>query len=130
MCNKIDYKIMEKVKRDVGLYEIKFRATENARSIPEKDKQTMVKRYSQYREFIEPIMAEVHKILCDVGVGVIWFMSYKNFVQQCVKAIREQSLNDPSQSADLTFLTRVWKKRGLRRDVMEKIKKVIIEMTG
>jgi hypothetical protein len=44
--------------------------------------------------------------------------------------LRKQSLNDPSQSADLTFLNRVWKKRGLRKDVMEKIKKVIIEMTG
>jgi transcriptional regulator with XRE-family HTH domain len=102
---------------------------EAKRPLPTEKQERMAIRFTKYRIMIEHIEAEVHKLLCESGVPSPWFLSYKAFTRECVKALRKYYLKNPEMlKKALAQIVERWEKEGLKQDVLLKLKARIIRV--
>jgi len=87
--------------------------------------------FTKYRIRIEQIEAEVHKLLCELGVKTPWFTLYKDFARQCYQTLKKYYIKDQEKLAKtITELVQRWQKEGLEEKVLLKVKDKIISVFG
>ncbi len=99
---------------------------EAKKPLPTKKQEKMAIGFTKYRIRIEKIEAEVHKVLCEIGVPTTKFGMYKAFSRECYRVLKKyygkESLDDKFQ----TIIKR-WIKEGLKEDVLLKVRDATIK---
>jgi transcriptional regulator with XRE-family HTH domain len=94
--------------------------------LPSEKQEKMAIGFTKYRIRIEKIEAEVHKLLCALGVPTSWFGMYKAFSRECYRALKKyygkEALEDKFQA-----IIKSWIKQGLKQDILIKVKDVTIK---
>ena len=100
---------------------------EAKKPLPTEKQEKMAIGFTKYRIRIEKIEAEVHKLLCDLGVATPLFLLYKDFSRECYRALKryygKEILSDKFQA-----IIRRWVKEGLKEDVLLKVKDATIKV--
>lgn len=87
--------------------------------------------FTNYRIIIERIEAEVHSVLCELGVKTAWFSLYHDFARQCYVAMRKYFGKDHEKLVDsFTGLVQRWQKEGLEEKVLLKVKDTVFTVFG
>ena len=121
---KITKIIFSKIRGEIKRIEAK-------KPLPSEKQEKMAIGFTKYRIRIEQIEAEVHKLLCELGVETPWFTLYKDFARQCYQSLKKYYGKDMEKSNQKfnELITR-WKKEGLKETVLLKLKeKVILTFT-
>jgi len=105
---------------------------EAKKPLPTEKQEKMAISFTKYRIKIERIEAEVHKVLCELGVPTPWFSLYKDFSRQCYRILKQYYGKEPEKLKErLSELVRQWQKRGLQENVLLKVKeKTLFVYTG
>jgi hypothetical protein len=121
---------IKKIINSVLMGEIK--RIEAKKPLPTEKQEKMAIGFTKYRIKIERIEAEVHKVLCELGVPTPWFSLYKDFSRQCYRALKQFYGKEPDKLKEkLTEFVRQWQKRGLQENVLLKVKeKTLFVFTG
>jgi transcriptional regulator with XRE-family HTH domain len=99
--------------------------------LPTEKQEKMAIGFTKYRIRIEQIEAEVHKLLCELGVKTPWFSLYKDFTRQCYQTLKKYYGKDQEKLAkSLTELVQRWQKEGLEEKVLLKVKDKVISVFG
>ncbi|MFB0509467.1 MAG: hypothetical protein ACETVX_03140, partial [bacterium] len=99
--------------------------------LPTEKQEKMAIALTKYRIRIEKLEAEVHKLLCELGVPTPWFASYKAFTRECYRALKKYYGKNPELlKKTLSEIIQRWKKEGLKEDVLLKLKDKIISVFG
>ena len=99
--------------------------------LPSEKQEKMAIGFTKYRIRIEKIEAEVHKVLCEIGVQPPWFALYKGFTRECYRVLKNYyGKNQELLNKTLTEIIERWKKEGLKDDVLLKLKDKIISVFG
>ena len=99
--------------------------------LPTDKQQKMAIGFTKYRIIIEKIEAEVHKLLCELGVQTPWFALYKGFTRECYRALRKYyGTNQEQFNKTINEIINRWQKEGLKEDVLLKLKDKIISVFG
>ncbi|MEO0115256.1 MAG: hypothetical protein ABIK93_07235 [candidate division WOR-3 bacterium] len=77
--------------------------------------------FAKYRIAIEELEAEVHKLLCELGVPTAWFASYKAFIRQRVKILKRYYGSKRWNGKIATTISH-WVNAGLKQDVLLQLK--------
>ncbi len=97
--------------------------------LPSVKQEKMAIGFTKYRIRIEKIEAEVHKLLCELGVQPPWFALYKGFTRECYRALKKYyGPNQELLNKKLYEIIERWKKEGLKQDVLLKLKDKIISV--
>ncbi len=87
--------------------------------------------FTKYRIRIEKIEAEVHKLLCEIGVQPPWFALYKGFARECYRTLKKHyGPNQELLNKKLNEIIERWQKEGLKEDILLKLKDKIISVFG
>jgi transcriptional regulator with XRE-family HTH domain len=87
--------------------------------------------FTKYRIRIEKIEAEVHKVLCEIGVQPPWFALYKGFTRECYRVLKKYyGKNQEQLNKTINEIINRWQKEGLKEDVLLKLKDKIISVFG
>jgi transcriptional regulator with XRE-family HTH domain len=104
---------------------------EAKKPLPTEKQERMALGFTKYRIRIEQIEAEVHKLLCELGVKTPWFTLYKDFARQCYQALKKYYIKDQGKlTKNLTELVQRWQKQGLEEKVLLKVKDKVISVFG
>jgi len=99
---------------------------EARKPLPSEKQEKMAIGFTKYRIRIEKIEAEVHKLLCTLGVPTTWFGMYKAFSRECYRALKrfygKEILSDKFQA-----ILQRWNKEGLQEDILLKVKDATIK---
>jgi transcriptional regulator with XRE-family HTH domain len=89
----------------------------------------MAVKYVQSRIKLEPIEAEVSKLLAEYNLtNHVSYNSYMNFARECYSKIRKFHIKDPLLlKQHLNDLTKGWLEAGLKPEIMEKIKEIVLK---
>jgi hypothetical protein len=99
--------------------------------LPTAKQEKMAIGFTKYRIIIERIEAEVHKLLCDLGVKTPWFALYKDFVRECYHALKKNyGKNKRLLDEDLGKIIRRWQKEGLQAEILIKLNEKIESILG
>ena len=99
--------------------------------LPTEKQEKMAIGFTKYRIRIEQIEAEVHKLLCELGVKTPWFSLYKDFTRQCYQTLKKYLGKDQEKLAkSLAELVQRWQKEGLEETVLLKVKDKVISVFG
>jgi len=97
--------------------------------LPPQKQEKMAIGFTKYRIRIERIEAEVHKLLCELGIPTPWFSLYKGFGRECYKALKKYfGRNQELLNKALTDIVRKWIKEGLKEDVLLKLKEKVVSV--
>ncbi len=100
---------------------------EAKKPLPTEKQEKMAIGFTKYRIRIERIEAEVHKLLCELGVKTPWFTLYKDFTRQSYQALKRYYARAPDKlNTVLKDLINHWQKEGLKQEVLLKLKDKII----
>jgi transcriptional regulator with XRE-family HTH domain len=128
----LQFNLISKIKKIINsvIYgEIK--RIEAKKPLPTAKQEKMAIGFTNYRIIIERIEAEVHSVLCELGVKTAWFSLYQDFARQCYVALRKYYGKDQEKLArHLTELIERWKKEGLEETVLVKVKDKVIAVFG
>jgi len=87
--------------------------------------------FTEYRIRIEQIEAEVHKLLCELGIKTPWFTLYKDFARQCYPTLKKYYGKDQGKlNQSLKELMKRWLKDGLKDDMLLKVKQRVVSTFG
>jgi hypothetical protein len=100
---------------------------EAKKPLPTEKQEKMAIGFTKYRIKIERIEAEVHKVLCELGVPSSWFVLYKDFARECYRAFK-QYWGKPILNQKLTEIITRWVKEGLKENVLLKVKDATIKV--
>jgi transcriptional regulator with XRE-family HTH domain len=100
---------------------------ESKKPLPTEKQEKMAIGFTKYRIKIERIEAEVHKVLCELGVGTTWFALYKDFARECYRSLKRY-YGKEMLSEKLKEIIRRWVKEGLKEDVLLKVKEATIKV--
>ena len=104
---------------------------EAKKPLPTKKQEKMAIGFTKYRIRIEKIEAEVHKLLCELGVKTHWFTLYKDFARQCYQTLKKYYIKDQGKlTTSLTELVQRWQKEGLEEKILLKVKDKVISVFG
>jgi transcriptional regulator with XRE-family HTH domain len=99
--------------------------------LPTEKQEKMAIGFTKYRIRIEKIEAEVHKLLCELGVQTPWFALYKGFARECYRLLKKYyGKNQELLNKTLAEIIERWQKEGLKDDVLLKLKDKIIAVFG
>jgi len=62
---------------------------EAKKPLPTDKQEKMAIGFTKYRIRIEKLEAEVHKLLCEIGVQIPWFALYKGFTRECYRVLKK-----------------------------------------
>ncbi len=97
--------------------------------LPSEKQAKMAIGFTKYRNLIEPIEAEAHKLLGELAVPTTWFSLYKDYTRECVKALRKHYGKNPeSLQKDLPLIDWKWLDRGLNQTILIKLKERVISV--
>lgn len=83
--------------------------------------------YMRYRMAIEPILAEVQRLLGELNVPMVYNQFYQDYARQCYKALRKYADKDNVLlTQKLANIKREWMKNKLDPEILEKIKEIVI----
>jgi len=99
---------------------------EAKKPLPTEKQEKMAIGFTRYRIRIERIEAEVHKVLCELGIQPRWFALYKDFARECYRAFKRYWMK-PILNQKLTEIINRWVKEGLKEDVLLKVKETTIK---
>ena len=99
---------------------------ESKKPLPTEKQEKMAIGFTKYRIRIEKIEAEVHKLLCALGVPTTWFGMYKAFSRECYRALKKYYGNGSLDDKFQTIIKR-WIKEGLKEDVLLKVRDATIK---
>jgi transcriptional regulator with XRE-family HTH domain len=121
--------------RKIIVNEIKaeIKRIEAKKPLPSEKQEKMAIGFTKYRIRIEKIEAEVHKLLCNLGVSSALggFALYKAFSRECYRILKKYyGPNQELLNKKLNEIIERWKKEGLKDDVLLKIKDKIISVFG
>ncbi len=119
--------------RKIIINEIKaeIKRIESKKPLPSKKQEMMAIGFTKYRIRIEKIEAEVHKLLCEIGVQPPWFAIYKAFTRECYRVLKKYyGPNQKLLNKKLSEIIERWQKEGLKKDVLLKLKAKIISVFG
>jgi transcriptional regulator with XRE-family HTH domain len=100
---------------------------EAKKPLPTEKQEKMAIGFTKYRIKIERIEAEVHKVLCELGVQTPMFVLYKDFARECYRTFK-QHWGKPILNQKLTQIINRWVKEGLKEDVLLKVKDATIKV--
>ncbi len=139
-------KFFKKIDRDVAKYthsiQTKFSKKQMIKPLLQEKKEKMSVGFGKHRANIEPIEREITILLGDSGEPFILNQYYKAFARECYSAIKkittkarkgESTIEISSDSASsavnikLNQIIEKWVKKGLKRDILEKIKEIPIK---
>jgi transcriptional regulator with XRE-family HTH domain len=120
------YKI-KKIINSVLMGEIK--RIEAKKPLPTAKQERMAVGFTRYRMRMERIEAEVHKLLCELGVQASMgkFALYKDFARECYGILKRYYGKEPLGEKFQPIINR-WVKEGLKVDVLEKVRDVTIKV--
>jgi transcriptional regulator with XRE-family HTH domain len=116
---------IKKIINSVLMGEIK--RIESKKPLPTVKQEKMAIGFTKYRIKIEQIEAEVHKVLCELGVQPPWFALYKYFARECYRALKRY-YGKEILSQKLSEIIRRWIKEGLKEEVLLKVKDATIKV--
>jgi transcriptional regulator with XRE-family HTH domain len=116
---------IKKIINSVLMGEIK--RIESKKPLPTVKQEKMAIGFTKYRIKIEQIEAEVHKVLCELGVQPPWFALYKDFARECYRTLK-QYYGKEILSDKLQEIIKRWVKEGLKEDVLLKVKEATIKV--
>jgi hypothetical protein len=119
--------------RKIIINEIKaeLKRIEAKKPLPTKKQEKMAIGFTRYRIKIERIEAEVHKVLCELGVqsALGGFALYKDFARECYRVLKKYcGKNQELLNKNLTEIIQRWIKQGLKEAVLLKLKERIISV--
>ncbi len=117
--------------RKIIINEIKaeIKRIESKKPLPSAKQQKMAMGFTKYRIRIEKIEAEVHKLLCDLSISTPFFALYKGYARECYKTLKKYyGKNLELLNKNLNEIIERWKKEGLKKDVLLKLKDKIISV--
>lgn len=126
----------KKIDRDVAKYmhsiDSKFSKKQTIKPMSQEKKDKMSLRFGKHRAIIEPIEKEVTYLLGDSGEPYILNQYYKAFAREIYSTLRkiapQKSL--PANSALNSKLQPIidkWVKKGLKQEILEKIKEIPVK---
>jgi len=88
----------------------------------------MAVKYVESRIKLEPIEKEVDKFLAEHNLkDNVLYNSYMNFARECYSKIRKLHIKNPLLlKQHLAEIVRVWLEAGLKQEILEKIKNIIL----
>jgi hypothetical protein len=99
--------------------------------LPSEKQEKMAIGFTKYRMIIEKIEAEVHKVLCEIGIQPPWFALYKGFARECYRALKKYyGKNQERFNKTIDEIISRWNKEGLKEDILLKLKDKIISVFG
>jgi len=102
---------------------------EAKKPLPTEKQEKMAIGFTKYRIKIERIEAEVHKVLCELGVPTTWFALYKGFTRECYRALKKYyGKNQALLNKTLAEIIERWEKEGLKQDVLLKVRDKVISV--
>jgi transcriptional regulator with XRE-family HTH domain len=128
----------KKIDRDVAKYthsiQTKFSVKQGIKPLPQQQKEKMAVDFGKHRAVIEGIEREATILLGDSQEPFILNHYYKAFARECYSAIKKLTTKeisaDSASSAlniKLSQIIEKWIKKGLKRDILEKIKEIPIQ---
>jgi len=88
----------------------------------------MVQGYLRFRVDMEQIEADVNQVLNDLQIKEVFYLSYKDFARECYKIIRKYYNKDPLLlKQNLDNIVVGWKSAGLDEEILQKVRKAVIE---
>ena len=102
---------------------------EAKKPLPTEKQEKMAIGFTRYRIRMERIEAEVHKVLCELGVQASMgkFALYKDFARECYGILKRYYGKEPL-GEKLQPIIKRWVKEGLQEDVLLKVRDVTIKV--
>jgi transcriptional regulator with XRE-family HTH domain len=102
---------------------------ESKKPLPSVKQERMAIGFTKYRMRMERIEAEVHKLLCELGVQASMgkFALYKDFARECY-GILKRYYGKESLAEKFQPIIKRWVKEGLEEDVLLKVRDVTIRV--
>jgi transcriptional regulator with XRE-family HTH domain len=133
----LQYNLISKIRKIItSVVGGEIKRIEAKKPLPTEKQEKMAIGFTQYRIRIEKIEAEAHRLLCDLGVPTSWFSLYKDFVRECYRVYKQyypKMFAEPVKKASgetlemtLNKLIEKWVKRGLKEDILMKLKTRIL----
>ncbi len=99
------------------------------RKLPSTEKQKkMVVGFLKYRMMIEQVENEVHKLLNELQVPLVYYQGYKDFTRQCFANLKKLYYNDQSLlSQRFKESIEMWQRMKLDENVLHKVKEITIK---
>jgi hypothetical protein len=126
--------LLVKIKKTINsVLRGEIKRIEAKKPLPTEKQEKMAIGFTKYRIRIEEIEAEVHKVLCELGVQSAsgGFALYKDFARESYRAMKRYYGKDQIKlNQSLNELVKRWKKEGLREDVLFKVKEKVVSTFG
>jgi transcriptional regulator with XRE-family HTH domain len=118
-----------KIDRDISYYRMRISGKKGkAKPLSSQQKHRAAVKFGRYRLKIEPIEAEVQKILGELNVPIVLNQAYKDFARQCYSEFKKYYAKDPLiLDQRLSKIMKYWKEQGLNENILEAVKKIIIK---
>jgi transcriptional regulator with XRE-family HTH domain len=128
-------KFQSKVDRDVAKYthsiQTKFSNKQEIKPLAQQEKEKMSVGFGKYRAIIEPIEKEITILLGSSGELPLLNQFYKAFARECYSAIKKSTTKeisvDSAMNIKLNQIIDKWVEKGLKREVLEKVKEIPIK---
>jgi transcriptional regulator with XRE-family HTH domain len=126
----VQYNLISKIRKIItSVVGGEIKRIEAKKPLPTVKQERMAIGFTRYRIRMERIEAEVHKVLCELGVQASMgkFALYKDFARECYGILKKYYgkviLSDKFQP-----IIKRWVKEGLQEDVLLKVRDVTIKV--
>ncbi|MCX8014918.1 MAG: helix-turn-helix domain-containing protein [candidate division WOR-3 bacterium] len=120
----------QKIDRDVAKYthsiQTKFSQKQNIKPLTLQKQEKMATEFLKYRTVIEQIEQEVTKLMGNTEEPGLVNQFYKSFARECYRTLKTHGLS-PKSEAKLRARFLIWQNRGLKRELLEKVKEIAIK---
>jgi hypothetical protein len=122
----LQFNLISKIKKIINsvIYgEIK--RIEAKKPLPSQKQERMAIGFTRYRIRMERIEAEVHRLLCELGVqsSMGRFALYKDFARECYGALKKYFGRNPELlNKTIDEIIQRWLKQGLKEEILLKVK--------
>jgi hypothetical protein len=126
----LQFNLISKIKKIItSVVGGEIKRIEAKKPLPTAKQERMAVGFTRYRMRMERIEAEVHKVLCELGVqsSMGKFALYKDFARECY-GILKRYYGKESLAEKLQPIIKRWVKEGLQEDVLLKVRDVTIKV--
>jgi transcriptional regulator with XRE-family HTH domain len=126
----LQFYLINKIKKIIySVIGAEFKRIETKKSLPTAKQEKMAVGFTRYRMRMERIEAEVHKVLCELGVqsSMGKFALYKDFARECYGILKRYYGIEPLGEKFQPIIKR-WVKEGLQEDVLLKVRDLTIKV--
>ncbi len=121
----------QKIDRDVAKYthsiKTKFFPKQNIKPLAPEKQEEMAIKFLKHRKIIEQIEQDVTILMGNTEEPGIVNQFYKAFARECYRALNKYGISSKSD-AKIKERLLVWQNRGLKRELLEKIKELVKEI--